>query len=142
MKPGEPSAIWIIGASPLGAYYGATTLVQLIETAAPARAVVGNIEVRDYPNIPHRMCADWVLNADWDVNGYDWGDGLDAFLARSKRKIDMCSKHKVNRIRFLGGRIAPGPDYMDDRYPMIQRFALTLNRYARRKGKRTPDLAG
>ncbi len=134
MKPGEESVIWIVGASPLGAYYGATTLVQLIETHRPNRATVGNIEVQDYPDIPYRMCADWELDVDVGTNCYDWGDGLDAFIARSKRKIDMCSRYKVNMVRFLGGRIAPGPDYMKQRYAMIKRFALELNRYARRKG--------
>ena len=33
MKPGKPSVIWIVGASAMGAYYGSTTLVQLIEMA-------------------------------------------------------------------------------------------------------------
>ena len=134
MRPAEPSMIWIIGASPLGAYYGATTLVQLVETGPANRAVVGNIEVQDYPDIPYRMSADWLLNWDWEVHSYDWGDGVDAFIARSKRKIDMCSRYKVNMIRFLGGAILPGPDYMKDRYPMIKQFAMELNRYARRKG--------
>ena len=134
MQPGEKPVIWIVGASPLGAFYGAATLVQLIQTQPHDRAVVANVEVRDYPDIPYRMCADWVLNWDWDRNCYDWGDGMDAFIARSKRKIDMCAQYKVNMVRFLGGAIAPGPDYMKERYPLIKRFALELNRYARRKG--------
>ena len=118
----------------MGAYYGATTLVQLFTTPRPGTAVMSPVEVRDYPDIPCRMSADWVLQWDWEVNGYDWGDGLAAFLARCKRKIDLCSRYKVNRVRFLGGRIAPGPAYMTDRYERIKRFALELNRYARRKG--------
>ncbi len=93
-----------------------------------------SVAVQDYPDIPFRMCADWVLTWDWEINGYDWGDGLEAFLARCQRKIDLCARYKVNRVRFLGGRISPGPPYMKDRYEKIQRFALRLNRYARRKG--------
>jgi hypothetical protein len=132
-QPGQ-ATVWILGASPLGAYYGATTLVQLIESPRPGTAELPPVEVCDYPDIPFRMAADWVLQWDWEVNGYDWGDGLDAFVARCKRKIDLCSRYKVNRVRFLGGRIAPGPAYMAERYAKIRRFALELNRYARRKG--------
>jgi hypothetical protein len=80
------------------------------------------------------MCADWVLTWDWEVNGYDWGDGLDAFIVRCKSKIDLCARYKVNRIRFLGGRISPGPAYMKERYEKILRFGRKLNQYARRKG--------
>lgn len=134
MRPGNPATVWIVGASPLGTYYGATTLVQLIAEAGPASAVLPHIEVHDYPDTPGRMAADWVLTWDWEINGYDWGDGLEAFLARCKRKIDLCARYKVNRVRFLGGRISPGPTYMKDRYEKIKRFALELNRYARRKG--------
>ena len=39
-QPGQETTISIIGASPLGAYYGATTLVQLIESA-PGSAAAG-----------------------------------------------------------------------------------------------------
>ena len=80
------------------------------------------------------MAADWVLKWDWEVNGYDWGDGPDAFVARVKRKIDLCSRYKVNQVRFLGGRIAPGLPEGDERYRLTQKFARELNRYARRKG--------
>ena len=134
MEPGGPARVWVIGASPLGAYYGVTTLVQLMTTAGPGTVVLPQVEVRDYPDMPGRMCADWVLTWDWEINGYDWGDGLEAFLARCRRKIDLCARYKVNRVRFLGGRISPGPPYMKDRYEKINRFALELNRYARRKG--------
>lgn len=134
MAPGAISTVYLVGASPLGAYYAATTLVQLIEADRPRRAFVQNVEVRDFPDIPYRMCASWVLAWDWEVNGYDWGDGLEAFIARCKRKIDMCSRYKVNMVRFLGGRIAPGAPYTVDRYEMIKKFAPELNRYARRKG--------
>jgi len=70
--------------------------------------VLPRVEVCDYPDIPYRMSADWVLQWDWEVNGYDWGDGLPAFLERCQRKIEFCSRYKVNRVRFLGGRIASG----------------------------------
>lgn len=133
MQPGARAKVWIVGASPLGVYYGATALVQLMAVDG-GKLVLPNIEVRDYPDIAGRMCADWVLTWDWEVNGYDWGDGLDAFIARCKSKIDMCSRYKVNLVRFLGGRVAPGPAYMKDRYARLLRFAPELNRYARRKG--------
>jgi hypothetical protein len=132
--PGAPAKVWIIGASPVGAYYGAATLVQLVAAEKPGRVVLPCVEVQDYPDTPGRMCADWVLTWDWEINGYDWGDGLEAFLDRCRRKIDLCAYFKVNRVRFLGGRISPGPAYMKDRYEKIKRFALALNRYARRKG--------
>ncbi|NUQ64936.1 MAG: hypothetical protein HUU20_20935 [Pirellulales bacterium] len=134
VKPERPAEVSVIGASPLAAYYGATTIVQLIESPRPGSAVLRPVEVADYPDTPQRMSADWVLQWDWEVNGYDWGDGLAAFIERCKRKIDLCSQYKVNRVRFLGGRIAPGAPYTADRYSRIQRFGLELNRYARRKG--------
>ena len=133
VKTGSDPVIYIIGASPLGAFYGAATFVQLIEITSDS-AVLKDIYVADYPDIPWRMSADWVLKWDWEVIGYDWGDGLDAFIARCKRKIDLCAEHKVNMIRFIGGRISPGADYTDQRYEMIKKFALELNRYARAKG--------
>ena len=134
VQPGDQAKVWIVGASPLGAYYGAATMVQLLTSAGPGKVVLPDVEVQDYPDVPRRMCASWVLTWDWEVNGYDWGDGRDAFIKRCKRKIDLCSRYKVNRVRFLGGRISPGPAYMKDRYEKIKRFALELNRYARRKG--------
>jgi hypothetical protein len=134
METGRHARVWIIGASPRGVYYGAATLVQLTIAADAGAVILPNVEVQDYPDTPGRMCADWVLTWDWEINGYDWGDGLEAFLARCKRKIDLCSRFKVNQLRFLGGRVSPGPDYMKDRYQNILRFALELNRYARRKG--------
>ncbi|MCL5096028.1 MAG: glycoside hydrolase family 20 zincin-like fold domain-containing protein [Candidatus Omnitrophica bacterium] len=134
MRPGQPSILFILGASPLGAYYGATTLAQLIESDSTGRVFVQNLAVKDYPDIPIRESADWVLDWDWEVNGYDWGDGLEAFIDRCKRKIDLCSRFKINMVRFLGGRIAPGPGDLDCRYAMVKRFALELNQYARRKG--------
>jgi hypothetical protein len=134
MRPRAPSRVWIVGASPLGAWYGATTLVQLMTAPGAGRVVLPHVEIEDYPDMPGRMCADWVLTWDWEINGYDWGDGLAAFVDRCKRKIDLCGRYKVNRVRFLGGRISPGPDYMKDRYDKIRRFALELNRYARRRG--------
>ena len=134
MLPEGRPTVWIIGSSPLGAFYGAATLVQLVTPAGPGALALPQVEVQDYPDIPGRMCADWVLTWDWEINAYDWGDGLDAFLARCKRKIDLCARYKVNLVRFLGGRISPGPPYMKERYERIQRFALPLNRYARRKG--------
>ncbi len=124
----------MVGASPLGAYYGVTTLVQLVRASQPLAAVVPHVAVHDYPDIPYRMAADWVLKWDWEVNGYDWGDGVDAFVARVKRRIDLCSRYKVNQVRFLGGRIAPGLPEGDGRYRLTQKFARELNRYARRKG--------
>jgi len=134
VEPGRPAKVWVIGASPLGTYYGAATLVQLFESPRPGTVVLRPVEVADFPDTPLRMSADWVLQWDWEVNGYDWGDGLAGFLARCKRKIDLCSQYKVNRVRFLGGRIAPGPSYTRDRYERIKRFGLELNRYARQKG--------
>jgi hypothetical protein len=134
MQPGTQTKVWIIGASPVGTYYGATTLVQLLTVEKPGTVILPCLEVQDYPDIPERMCADWVLTWDWEINSYDWGDGLEAFLARCQRKIDLCARFKVNRVRFLGGRISPGPAYMKDRYEKLKRFALQLNRYARRKG--------
>ena len=124
VQPGDRAKVWIVGGGPLGVYYGATTLVQLMTSAGRGKVVLPDVEVQDYPDIPGRMCANWVLTWDWEVNGYDWGDGLDAFIKRCKRKIDFCSRYKVNRVRFLGGRISPGPPYMNDRYEKIKRFAL------------------
>jgi hypothetical protein len=133
MQPEVQSGIWVIGASQHGVYYGATTLIQLL-TIEAGRLSIPRVNVQDYPDISKRMCADWVLTWDWEVNGYDWGDGVEAFINRCKRKIDMCARYKVNYIRFLGGRISPGPDYMRDRYARILQFAPELNRYAHRKG--------
>ena len=83
VQPGAQAKVWVIGASPIGAYYGAATLVQLLTPEKAGTVTLPCVEVQDYPDIPARMCADWVLAADWEINGYDWGDGLEAFLALS-----------------------------------------------------------
>ena len=118
-QPGRKATVWIIGASPLGAYYGATTLVQLFTTPRPGAAAMSPVEIRDYPDIPFRMAADWVLQWDWEVNAYDWGDGPAAFLARCKRKIDLCVA--------IQGQPGPLPRRPDRARPGLHDRALREN---------------
>ncbi|MCL5098688.1 MAG: glycoside hydrolase family 20 zincin-like fold domain-containing protein [Candidatus Omnitrophica bacterium] len=134
MTPGNPARIEIIGSAGLGVYYGATTLVQLFQVESGGRITVPCVRVQDYPDIPYRMSADWVLKYDWEVNGYDWGDGLESFINRCKRKIDLCSLYKVNMVRFLGGRMLPDTPGSAERFKRLERFALELNRYAAQRG--------
>jgi len=129
VEAGPQPSILIVGASPVGVYYGATTLVQLFEFE-DGKGTVRPIAIRDWPDIETREVSEWLIKW-WEVNCYDWGDGLAAFIARCKRKIDLYARHKVNMIGFMSGKCRP---FWKERYEMMLRYAPELSDYAARKG--------
>ena len=66
--------ILLLGSAPLGVLYAAATLVQLW-SVEDGELVIPEVEVRDYPDFKYRAAADWLMRAELNRWGYDWGDG-------------------------------------------------------------------
>ncbi len=119
---GDDERVTIIAKTQTGLAYGITTLIQLPE-------LVGEFEVKDYPDFRYRANK-WLLWAETEVWSYDFGDGIDAFRARILKKLDLCLKYKINMIFFD----ALGPD--TERSPHYKELMLECNRAARERGIR------
>ncbi len=87
--------IWIIGSTGQGVLNGAATLVQLVELKGSDYEVPGT-RIRDYPSFRYRAAADWLLRAELNRWAYDWGDGMEGYIARIERKLDFCTRFKIN----------------------------------------------
>ena len=93
--------IWAVGSTDQGVLYSVATLLQLLEPASGGIQVKG-IEVRDFPDFRYRAAADWLLRAELNRWAYDWGDGRHSYVARIKRKLDLCARFKINMVMFDG----------------------------------------
>ncbi len=58
--------------------------------------------IRDWPMFRFRCASDWLVNVECNRWACDHGDGHDAFLARVRRKLDLCFRHKINMVWFDG----------------------------------------
>lgn len=123
----SPKEIWIIGSTAQGVLYGAATLVQLLEPKGADFEIAG-ASIRDYPSFRYRAAADWLLRAELNRWAYDWGDGIANYIARIQRKLDFCTRFKINMVAFDGFGWSPEkrPGYAD----MMRK----LNAYARERG--------
>ncbi len=119
----------LLGASPIGAYYAATTFVQLLNREGKDISVPV-VTVLDWPDIPRRESSEWLIQW-WELNSYDWGDGPEKFVERCKRKIDLYARHKVNIIGFVSGKFRP---HFSEAWQRILAVVPELNDYAARKG--------
>ncbi|MBT3374761.1 MAG: hypothetical protein HN742_34170 [Lentisphaerae bacterium] len=91
----------IAAMSPHGLQNGAATLLQLLHTA-DGRVEAPCCRVEDGPDVRFRAAADWLLNAEINRWGYERGDGLEATIARMKRKLDQAAAYKINVVWFDG----------------------------------------
>ena len=119
----------LLGASPIGVFYAASTLVQLIVKEGEFMTMPA-VAVMDWPDIERREASEWLIQW-WELNSYDWGDGPEKFIERCKRKIDLYARHKVNIIGFVSGKFRP---HFPDAWDRIRKVAPELNDYAARKG--------
>lgn len=108
-----------------GLQNGAATLLQLLESDG-AGAEAGCCRVEDWPDVRFRAAADWLLNAEINLWGYERGEGREATMALMKRKLDQAAAYKINVVWFDGfGWDAGRTSWYAD-------FARELSDYARR----------
>lgn len=122
-----PDAITLTAASAEGLLRGAATLLQLLRDDGDA-VVCPCVHIGDWPQFRHRCASDWLLNAEINRWGYDWGDGVAACRERMERKLDLCFAHKINQVWF------DGIGWSTDRSPHYAALVRHLNHYARERG--------
>ncbi len=123
----EERTIVIVG-SPVGLLYGAMTLLQLLP-AEGGEPVIPGVYIRDFPSFRYRAAACWQLNGEANRWSLDRGEGLAAYEALCRRKLDLCLRHKINLVIFDGfgfGLAGRPPEY-----PSLMR---RLNAWARQRG--------
>lgn len=119
--------VWIIGSSAQGVLYGAATFVQLVKSKGDGFEIVGTL-IRDYPSFRYRAAADWLLRAELNRWAYDWGDGTANYIARIQRKLDFCTRFKINMVAF------DGFGWSAEKRPGYAAMMRKLNAYARERG--------
>jgi hypothetical protein len=119
--------IWIVGSTGQGVLYGATTLLQVLEPNSGGIRVEG-IHIRDFPDFRYRAASDWLLRAELNRWAYDWGDGSRAYVARIKRKLEFCTRFKINMVLF------DGFGWTVEKVPGYAAMMRELNAYARARG--------
>jgi hypothetical protein len=117
----------IVGSTEIGVLYGVATLLQLMEHSADSVRVASTI-IRDYPSFRYRVASDWLLRAELNRWAYDWGDGVDAYVKRIRRKLDFCARFKINVIMF------DGFGWSSARRPGYAAMMRDFNAYARDRG--------
>ena len=119
--------IWAVGSSDQGVLYSVVTLLQLLEPTSGGIQVKG-IEVRDFPDFRYRVASDWLLRAELNRWAYDWGDGRYRYVERIKRKLDLCTRFKINMVMFDGFAWTP------EKVPGYASMMRELNAYSRERG--------
>jgi hypothetical protein len=125
-KPQE-RAVYLVGQTSQGVLYAAASLLQLM-TDANDKVRIPAIHIRDFPDFKYRMAADWLSNVEINRWLYDWGDGVEAYSARIKRKLDLCASYKINMV--LAHGFGWGTEFFADFSAMMKE----LNSYARDRG--------
>ncbi len=123
----ERKQVWLVGSGPQGVLHAAATLLQLL-TFADHRLRLPACHVRDWPDIPWRMAADWLLEAELRMWAYDWGDGRHNYVRRVKEQLDFCVRYKINGVAF------DGYGWVAERFPGYSAMMRELNAYARARG--------
>ena len=120
----EKSQVWLVGSGARGVLYAVATLLQLMALDDDCLRLP-TCQVRDWPDVPWRMAADWLLEAELRMWAYDWGDGRRAYVGRIKRQLDFCLRHKINAVAF------DGYGWVAERFPGYSAMMRELNAYAR-----------
>ncbi|MCE5218491.1 glycoside hydrolase family 20 zincin-like fold domain-containing protein [bacterium] len=123
----DTQGITLVAASTEGLLRGVSTLLQLFRDEGDA-LLCPCLQITDWPHFRYRCASDWLLNAEINRWGYDWGDGVEAFCRRAERKLDFCFEHKINQVWF------DGLGWSTDRTPRYADLMRHLNRYARQRG--------
>ncbi|NUQ64090.1 MAG: hypothetical protein HUU20_16570 [Pirellulales bacterium] len=119
----------LLAARPEGLLRSAATLLQLLRVEKETVSVPC-LEITDWPDFRFRCASDWLINVEANRWAYDWGDGRERFLARVKRKLDLCFDYKINQVWFDGFGWNTG------RFPGYAELMRECSRYARRRGIR------
>jgi hypothetical protein len=115
---------------PLGLVYGAMTLLQLAGADGGPPTIPG-VYIRDFPHFEHRAASCWLMNGEANRWSLDRGQGLAAFEALCRRKLDLCLRYKINMVVFDGFGFG-----LAQRFPEYPAMMRRLNRYARERGIR------
>ena len=97
-------------------------------TSANDQVRIPAIHIRDFPDFKYRMAADWLSNVEINRWVYDWGDGVEGYAARIKRKLDLCARYKINMV------LAHGFGWGTELFPGFAAMMQDLNSYARDRG--------
>ena len=122
----EDRPIYILSMNDQGCQYGVATLLQLF-VPQESDFYVPHLLIEDYPEHEYRGNR-WLIKVEAGSWAYDWGDGLGAYKARIRRKLDMAMEYKVNFIIF------DGFGFGTDVYPEYAATMRELNRAARIRG--------
>src|SRR5262245_32119378 len=120
-------AAYLIGAGDQGVLWAASSFVQLLGKDGDGVSIPA-VQIRDFPDFPFRMAADWLMNVEINRWSYDWGDGVEGYLRRAKRKLDLCVRYKINMV------LAHGFGWGLDFFPGFTDMMRELNQYARDRG--------
>jgi glycosyl hydrolase family 20 len=123
----QEKAVYLVGQTGQGVLYAAASLLQLM-TSAVDQVQIPAIHIRDFPDFKYRMAADWLSNVEINRWVYDWGDGIEGYAARIKRKLDLCARYKINMV------LAHGFGWGTEFFPGFGAMMEDLNSYARDRG--------
>ncbi len=125
----DADGVHILATDPEGLLRAVATLLQLASTDGDV-LTLPHVGIVDWPSFRFRCGSDWLLNVEANRWGYDFGDGPDACLARTKRQLDICFEYKINQVWFDGF----GWDV--NRTPQYAGLMRECSRYARSLGIR------
>ena len=123
----QGKSVNLIGGTSQGVLYASASLVQLIVKEGDVVAIPA-VHLRDFPDFKYRMAADWLMNVEINKWSYDWGDGIKAYSQRIRRKLDLCTRYKINMV------LAHGFGWGADFFPGFAEMMQELNQYARDRG--------
>lgn len=122
-----PDGVELCALTPEGLLRASATLLQMVRRKA-GRLVLPCAMIEDWPAFRYRGAADWLVNVEVNRWVYDWADGMEAFRARIRRKLDACFAHKINLVWF------DGFGWGTQRFPGYAALMRDCNRYARQRG--------
>ncbi|MBR6748713.1 MAG: hypothetical protein IKM07_07215 [Clostridia bacterium] len=117
----DNSGVMLFAQTSVGVLYGLMTLCQLLGDAPDT------FEIKDRPQIRFRgnMNTLWAESGVWS---YDFGDGLDAAIARLHTAIDDAARAKLNLMYF------DAFGFRSERFPGYNDAIHALSEYARVRG--------
>ena len=124
----DAHTLWVLGASGQGVLLAAASIVQAIRRGSAGIEIPG-MYVRDYPDFEFRAASDWLLNGEVNRWSLDRGQGIEAYRALVKRKLDRALRYKINMVLIDGFGWG-----LTQRFPGYAGLMRDLNRYARARG--------
>ena len=119
--------VYLVGTGEQGVLYGMMSLIQLFR-ADKNNCLIPQIQIIDWPDFEYRCASNWLIHGETTRWGYDWGDGVESFVKRTKKKLEFCLKYKINMVHFEGF------NWDCKKFPGYAGKMRELNRYARERG--------